>query len=77
MLFYYTLRQQNLLQRRRVTKEILCQYLHNNRVPMSATDKGTLVRKALQMWDRIPRKESPPAVPETQKLGIESNEMMN
>jgi len=32
---------ESFLQRRRVKKEILYQYLHNNRVPMSATDKVT------------------------------------
>jgi hypothetical protein len=41
----------------RVTREILCQYLHNNRVPMSAKDKGNLVRKILKMWDCIPHEE--------------------
>jgi hypothetical protein len=44
---------------------------------MSATDKGTLVRRILHMWDCIPHEESPPAVLQMQKLGIEANEMMN
>jgi hypothetical protein len=48
---------QSVLLRKRVSREILFKYLHNNGVPMNPTDKGTMVRKILQMWECVPYEE--------------------
>jgi hypothetical protein len=46
---------ESVLQRRRVSKEILFKYLHTNKVPISASsDKGTMISTILQMWNYYP-----------------------
>jgi hypothetical protein len=48
---------ESVLHRKRVSKDILFKYLHNNSVPTIPTDKGTMVRKILQMWESVPHEE--------------------
>jgi hypothetical protein len=48
---------ESVLLRKRVSREILFKYLHNNGVPTIPTDKGAMVRKILQMWECVPHEE--------------------
>jgi hypothetical protein len=48
---------ESVLLRKRVSREILFKYLHNNDVPTVPTDKGTMVKKILQMWKYSPHEE--------------------
>jgi hypothetical protein len=48
---------ESVLLRKRVSREILFKYLHNNSVPMTLTHKGTMVKKILELWKCIPHEE--------------------
>jgi len=66
---------ESVLLRKRVSREILFKYLHNNSVPTITTDKGTMVRKILHMWECVPHEESASVIPKTPQLGLEAHEI--
>jgi hypothetical protein len=46
---------ESVLQRRRVSKEILFRYLHNNKIAINpSSDKWTMISTILQMWNYHP-----------------------